>query len=174
MMRFLTLLAFLALVPASAADLSHPAMRADGFDLMQAFSVPTSGRGRSRAVNGVEHWDVTTQPGRAANGAFRMREVLLYDEGGDRLQDWTIREADGGRYVATRPDLDGPATFRPAGPGRLRYRWTQYADASGTGGTITLRGELELQPGGKIVNRATAWKYALPLGRVHVVFHPEG
>lgn len=174
MMRALLLLAISLASPAFAVDPPHPAMRSNGFDLLEAFSVPTSGRGRSRAVNGVQHWDVTTRPGRAANGAFRMREVLAYDEGGDRLQDWTIRPAEDGRYIATRPDLKGPATFRPAGPGRLKYRWTQYADASGTGGTITLRGELELEPGGRIVNRATAWKYALPLGRVHVVFHPEG
>ena len=175
MMRLLVTISLiiLLLTPVIAADAPHPAMRANGFDLTAAFSQPTSGRGRSRAVNGVEHWDVVTTPGRAANGTFRMREVLIYDEGGERLQDWTIRDAGDGRFVGTRPDLKGPAVFRPAGPGRLKYKWTQYGDADGTGGTITLRGELRLRSGGTIVNSATAYKFAVPLGRVRVVFHPE-
>ena len=170
-------LALLLAAPAStaptlAADLRGGIMRSDGFDLVAFFSRPTSGRGRSRAVNGVEHWDVVTRPVGRVGSAFRMNETLRYDEGEDRLQAWTIRPTPGGGFVATRPDLDGPALFRPAGAGRLKYRWTQYLDARRRRNTVTLRGELRLRPNGSVENVASVWKYAVPIGRVRVMFHP--
>ena len=154
-----------------------PALARDGFDLIAFFAQPTAGPGRSVAVNGIERWRVSTTA-RRVGARLRMKERFRYRDGSRRLQDWTIRPArttKGRRaFVATRPDLDGPATFRPAGPNRLDYVWHQWLEPETRSNRVTLTGRLQLQADGTMLNTATVWKWFLPIGRVRVVFRPEG
>ena len=146
-----------------------------GFDLIAFFAQDTAGPGRSIAVNGVDRWRVSTQA-RREGGALRMEERFVYEDGRRRLQDWTIRRTatKKGRpaFVATRPDLDGPATFKPAGRGQLRYVWHQWLSPETRSNRVTLTGRLALRADGSMLNTATVWKWFIPIGRVRVVFRP--
>ena len=147
---------------------SIPAHAASGdFDLASFFRHATHGEGRISTLLGTQRFAVRTG-GRGGNGQLRMAERFRYADGRARLQDWTIRKV-GRDYVATRPDLKGPARFRRVSPNSYAYTWRQWYDWPKRENLVTVRGRLTRE-GNVVVNRATAFKGPIPVASIRVTF----
>jgi Protein of unknown function (DUF3833) len=142
------------------------------FDLRQHLSGPIqcegvifgpTGRVTSRFVAGMEgKWD-------GATGT--LTEMFRYDSGSVQHRAWTLALHEGGRVVATAPDVVGEGTGRVEGSGvLLNYRIRLTAEAGGH--VLDVTDWMYLMENGAIMNRSEFRKFGIKVAELVATMRP--
>ena len=110
--------------------------------------------------------------GRWSGNRGTLDERLCYDNGESMDRRWTLDFADDGTFVATAPDVEGPAPGAQRGHAavmhyRLRLPWRQGEIVVG------MEDRFFLLDDGTLVNRARMSKFGLKVGEVIAFFRRD-
>ncbi|MFN5996265.1 MAG: DUF3833 domain-containing protein [Paracoccaceae bacterium] len=142
------------------------------FDLRQHLNGPLAcegvifgptGRVTSRFVADMEgRWDGTTGT---------LSEVFRYDSGSVQHRAWTLALGDGGRIIATAPDVVGQGEGRVAGSGvMLRYSIRLTPEAGGH--VLNVVDWMYLMENGTIMNRSQFRKFGIKVAELVATMRP--
>jgi hypothetical protein len=122
-----------------------------------------TGRVASRFVARMEGtWDGTTGT---------LAEVFHYDSGSVQHRAWTLALHDGGRIVATAPDVVGEGSGRVEGSGvLLRYRIRLTPEAGGH--VLDVTDWMYLMENGTIMNRSEFRKFGIKVAELVATMRP--
>jgi hypothetical protein len=143
-----------------------------GFDLRKHLSGPIqcegvifgpTGRVTSRFVADMEGtWTGTTGT---------LAEVFRYDSGSVQHRAWTLALHEGGRIVATAPDVVGEGQGRVEGSGvLLRYRIRLTPEAGGH--VLDVTDWMYLMENGTIMNRSEFRKFGIKVAELVATMRP--
>jgi hypothetical protein len=100
-----------------------------------------------------------------------LAEVFHYDSGSVQHRAWTLTQAEGGRIIATAPDVVGQGEGRVEGPTvLLRYRIRLTPEAGGH--VLDVTDWMYLMENGTIMNRSQFRKFGITVAELVATMRP--
>lgn len=146
------------------------------FDPIAFFTGRTRSWGvfENRAGEPTRRFSTVCDGRRDADGALRLDQTFLYEDGTTQQRHWRIRRLDAHRYEATANDVVGRGEGEAYGNA---FHW-EYTVALKPGNplfNVRLKQWMYLQSGGRtMVNRASVSKLGIALAQVTEEFRREG
>jgi hypothetical protein len=151
-----------------------PADYASGpaFDLRRHLSGPLTCEGVIFGPTGrVTSRFVADMTGNWVGSTGTLSEVFRYDSGTVQHRAWTLALGDGGKIIATAPDVEGQGTGHVTGSGvLLRYRIRLTPEAGGH--VLDVTDWMYLLDNGAIMNRSQFRKFGITVAELVATIRP--
>ena len=142
------------------------------FDLRRHLSGPIQCEGVIFGPTGrVTSRFVADMEGRWTGSTGTLAETFRYDSGSIQHRAWTLALQDGGRIVATAPDVVGTGSGRVEGSGVvLRYRIRLTPEAGGH--VLDVTDWMYLMENGTVMNRSQFRKFGIKVAELVATMRP--
>ena len=106
---------------------------------------------------------------RAADGALRLSERLLFDDGEQLDREWTVRAGGDGHFCAWAEDVQGPASGETRG-GTVRWRYVLRIALGGRQWHVDMDDWMYALPDDVVLSRTRLSKWGVTLASMTVTY----